>query len=424
MRVTVANPFIAEVCRVRCTIALLIAALLAAPSLAGDVWPQFRGPTQDGVSDSVGLPATMPKDAARWRCPIPGEGWSSPVILGNQVWLTTATEAGHALRAVCVDREAGTIVHDVEVFTVEPVRKNAFNSYASPSPVLEGGRVYVCFGTYGSACLDAATAKTIWKNEELKLDHKEGPGSSPIIYKSFFILHCDGQDVQYIVALDKNTGKQVWKTNRSSPFPVHNPDMMKAFCTPVLASIGGRDELVSIGAQRLYGYDAMTGGELWHVDIPGFSNVPMPLVSDGTIYLSTGFLKPELWAIKAGGSGDVTADVKWKVRTNVPAKPSLALVDGLIYMVNDTGVLQAIDAKTGEQVWQAKLEGKYTASPVVADGKIYFCSEDGKVTVIEPGRTFKVLGESRFGERMLASPAVVGHAIYLRTDAAIYRFEK
>jgi outer membrane protein assembly factor BamB len=247
-------------------LSLALPVLLVAPAArAGDDWPQFRGPTQQGVSDSVGLPVRWSEtEHVKWETPIPGEGWSSPVILGGQIWLTTATDLaagptvsatndaavasaaessasnGKSLRAVCVDRDTGKIVHDVEVFAVEkPEPKNSFNSYASPTPVLEEGRVYVSFGTYGNACLDAKTGKPIWKNTELKLDHKEGPGSSPLIYKDLFLLHCDGTDVQYAVALDKNTGKVAWRTDRTTNFGNKPADIRKAYCVPLIVNVSG-----------------------------------------------------------------------------------------------------------------------------------------------------------------------------------------
>ncbi len=288
---------------------------LAAALHAGDDWPQFRGPTQQGHSDSVGLPTEWSETQnIKFKTEIPGEGWSSPVVLGDQVWITAATEAGRSLRAICVNRDTGAILHNLEVFHVEPEKKNAFNSYASPTPILEKGRVYVCFGTYGSACLDSATGQPIWKNNELKLDHKEGPGSSPILYKNLYILHCDGMDVQYVAALDKLTGKLAWKVNRSYPFGAKPADRRKAYCVPLVANVEGKDQLLSIGASRISGLDPDTGAEIWWCDIPGYSNVPRPIYADGIAYICTGFDQGELWALKiAGATGDITkTNVLWR----------------------------------------------------------------------------------------------------------------
>jgi outer membrane protein assembly factor BamB len=409
--------------------ALLLVLPLAALSVrAGDAWSQFRGPNQDGISDATELPTLWSEtENVKFKIPIPGEGWSSPVVLGGQVWMTTATDEGHSLRAVCVQRDSGSIVHDVEVFHVdEPEHKNQFNSYASPTPVLEEGRVYVCFGAYGSACLDAETGRPIWKNTELKINHMEGPGSSPIIYKDLYILNCDGTDFQYVAALGKNTGKLAWKMNRSYAFGwLKIAPLRKAYSIPKVIDVGGRDELVSVGAYRVSAYEPATGEELWSVDHPGYSCVPVPLYGNGLVYVCTGYNTAELFAIRPGGSGDVTKTaVAWKFKQSVPYKPSPLLLGGEIYFAHDNGVVHCLDAKTGAVVWRNRLEGSYTASPVYAGGRIYFSNEKGKTTVIEAGREFKVIAQNQLPGRILASPAVVGDAIFLRTDTHLYRIEK
>ena len=407
-------------------VTLLVAAAPAA--LAGENWPQFRGPSQQGHSDSTGLPVTWSEtQSVRYKTLIPGEGWSSPVVWGGHVWLTTATEGGHSLRAVCVDRDKGKVVHNVEVFRVDKLDpKNSFNSYASPTPVVEEGRVYLSFGNYGNACLDTTTAKPIWTSRELKLDHKEGPGSSPVLYGDLFILHCDGMDVQYVAALNKHTGKLVWKTPRTTDFGNRPGDLRKAYNVPLFINEGGRDLMISVGAYRVFCYDPADGREIWSCGIPGFSNVPRPVYSDGVVHVCTGFMTPELWAIRTGGSGDVTAShVLWKLKQGIPQKPSILLVEGELYFVADTGVARCVDAKTGQSLWQERLEGKYTASPVYADGHVYFFSEDGLTTVIRPSRGgMQRVAESQLDGRFMASPAIAGKAMFLRTDKAVYRIER
>lgn len=410
---------------------LLLLTLCLLPSgatFAGDTWPQFRGPTQDGHSDSTGLPVRWSEtQSVRFKTPIPGEGWSSPVVWGNQVWMTTATEGGHSLRAVCVDRDAGNITHDVEVFRVDKLDpKNAFNSYASPTPALEEGRVYVSFGTYGNACLDATTAQPIWKSQELKLDHKEGPGSSPVLYKDMFLLHCDGTDVQFVAALDKNTGKLAWKTPRATDYRNRPGDLRKAYNIPLIVTDSGRDLMISVSAYRVSGIDPADGKELWWCTTPGFSTVPYPVYSNGVVYVCTGFMTPELWAIRTGGSGDVTdTHVLWKSKQGIPQKPSILLVGGELYFVADTGVARCVDAKTGQTLWQHRLDGKYTASPIYADGNVYFSNEQGLTTVIRPSRGGpEIVAENQLDGRFMASPAVAGKALFLRTDKALYRIER
>ena len=407
---------------------LLLLPLLIAAAFASEDWPQFRGPTGDGRSDSTGLPLTWSEtENVRWKTAIPGEGWSSPVVLGRQVWMTTATEDGHSLRALCADRETGKLLHDVEVFHVaEPPPKNPTNSHASPTPVLEPGRVYVCFGTSGSACLDTATAKVIWKNTELTLDHKEGAGSSPMIYGGLFILHCDGRDVQYVVALDKNTGRIVWKTKRSAPLEPRKPDFRKAYCTPQVITVAGREQLICVGAHRAYAYEPKTGKEIWFCDLPGFSNVPRPLYGHGLLFVGTGFMKPELWAIRADGKGDVSqTHVAWKEPKMAALKSSLALVGDALYMLHDgSGTLTCLNAKTGEQFWQEKLGGSFSASPIFVDGRLYFFNEKGQTTVIKPGRKFEPLATNQLDAGFMATPAVTGKAFIARTKTHLYRIEK
>ena len=408
---------------------LLLLPLLAAAVVASEDWPQFRGPAGDGHSDATGLPLTWSEtENVRWKTAIPGEGWSSPVVLGRQIWMTTALEDGRSLRAICADRETGKILHDVEVFHIEqPLPKNTANSHASPTPVVEPGRVYVSFGTSGSACLDTATAKVIWTNTELTLTHKEGAGSSPILHGGLFILCCDGTDVQYMVALDKNTGRIVWKTQRSAAAVLEDkrPDLRKAFCTPQVIHVAGKEQLISVGAFRAYAYEPKTGKEIWFCNLPGFSNVPRPVFGHGLVYVGTGFMKPELWAIRTDGTGDVTSThVAWKMSKMASLKPSLLLAGDELYMLNDgSGTLTCLDAKSGEPVWQEKIGGSYSASPVAADGRIYLFNEKGQTTVIKPGRTFERLATSQLDAGCMATPAVSGRALILRTKTHLYRIE-
>lgn len=431
-------------------LAFALACLGTVAARAGDDWPQFRGPTQQGVSDSTGLPVRWSEtEHVKWKTPIPGEGWSSPVILGDQIWLTTATDlpagptasatdgeavpaaakssalSGKSLRAICVDRDTGKVVHDLEVFAVaHPAPKNSFNSYASPTPVLEAGRVYVSFGTYGQACLDAKTGRPIWKNTELKLDHKEGPGSSPVLYKDLFLLHCDGTDVQYAVALDKNTGKVVWRTDRKTDFGNKPPDIRKAYCVPLIVNVNGQDQMISVAAFRAFSYDPATGKELWALDTPGYSVVPRPVFGDGLVFVCTGYNTAQLWAIDPTGSGDVgQTHVRWKATKGIPLKPSMLFADGRLYLISDKGIAQCLSAKTGKEIWRHRVDGDFTASPVLADGRLYFFSEQGKTYVLKAGDEFDQVGEGELDGRFMASPAVVGHALYLRTDKALYRIE-
>jgi outer membrane protein assembly factor BamB len=406
---------------------LLLLSLSVGLLHGSDNWPQFRGPSGDGQSDSTGLPLTWnEQEHVKWKTAIPGEGWSSPVIEGNQVWMQTALDNGKSLRAVCVDRQTGRIQHDVELFYIEtPERKHAFNSFASPTPVIESGRLYVSYGMYGVVCVEASTGKILWKNTELKHDHdKNGPGSSPIIYKDLFILNCDGTEARYVAAVNKLTGKVAWKTDRSNVINKAG-EFKKAYHTPLIISVHGRDQLVSMGAFRVSAYEPLTGKEIWWVDIPGFSNVPRPVFGHGMVYLPTGFMKPELWAIRADGYGDVTkTHVAWKVARQAPAKPSPLLIGEQLYMFSDSGIATCLDAKTGKEIWSERIGGDYSASPVFADGRIYLFSEQGKTLVIKPDTKLNLLATNSLENGFMSSPAVAGKAFFVRTKKHLYRIEE
>jgi outer membrane protein assembly factor BamB len=387
-------------------------------------WPELLGPHGNGHADAKRLPLTWSESKnVRWKTAIAGQGWSSPVIWGKQVWMTTALDEGKSLRAICVDKATGKVVHDVEVFAIErPDQKNKFNSYASPTPVIEEGRVYVSFGNYGSACLDTATGKPIWVNQSLNLDHKEGPGSSPILYKNLCILNCDGMDRQYVVALDKMTGQVVWKTDRTTDFGGRDRDLRKAYSTPTVIRVDGRELLLSIGAFRFFAYEPMTGREVWSVGTyPGFSTISRPQFAHGLVYISTGYMKADLLAVHPTGSGDVTgSNVAWKFTQGVPCKPTPVIVGDYLLMTSDNGIARCLNAKTGEQYWQARLGSAYSASPLYAAGRVYLFSEKGETHVLEAGRELKVLAENQLDGKFMASPAVSENKLYLRTDTHLY----
>jgi outer membrane protein assembly factor BamB len=421
----------------------MIGRTVAASILAGAVcvpvhaqWPQFRGAEGVGTSSAADLPLTWGEGKnVRWKTAIHGRAWSSPVVLGNQVWLTTATEDGRELFAVAVDRETGQIVHNLKVFHVDtPQYSHPFNTYASPTPVIEPGRVYVTFGSPGTAAIDTQTGKVIWERRDFECNHYRGAGSSPILFGDLLIMHFDGSDHQYVVALDKKTGKTVWRTTRSVDFqdlgpdgqPTAEGDFRKAFSTPHVVSVGGRPVLISLGSKATYGYDPRTGKELWKVIERGsHSASTRPVPGFGMVFFATGLEATQLLAVRPDGKGDVTrTHVVWRITRGVPQKPSILLVNDLIFMINDTGVATCVEPKTGETVWRGRVEGTYSASPVAVGGRIYAFNEDGKTTVIDAGRELKVLGESQLDEGFMASAAIDGKAFYLRTVTHLYRIEE
>jgi len=399
--------------------------VLAGGAQAVENWPQFRGPAGQGHADEARLPtAWSTNQNVTWRTELPGKGYSSPVIWGDQLWMTAALENGLSYHALCVEKTSGKLLFDVELFRREKVMSiQNKNSHASPTPVIEAGRVYVNFGTTGTACLDTGTGKILWRSTELQLDHLVGPGSSPVLYQNLLILTCDGADMQYTAALDTATGKLAWKTARSGKLRPA-ADVKKAFCTPLIATVEGHDQLISPGADWVYGYEPLTGREIWRVGYKGFSEVPRPVVGHGLAFICTGFMQPELWALRLGAHGDATATaVAWKCTKKMPLKPSPLLVGDELYVVSDTSTASCLDAKTGELVWEQRLGGNFSASPILADGKIYFFSEEGKATILAPGRAYQLLATDELGERIMASPAISGDTLFLRTDKALYRIE-
>ncbi len=413
---------------------------------AGDeCWPQFRGPRGDGASISTGLPIEWSETRnVKWRTAIHGRAWSSPVIWGRQVWMSTATEDGTALSAVCVDRDSGRIEHDRILFTVErPQLGHKFNTYASPTPVIEEGRVYITFGSPGTACLDTATGRTLWERRDFECNHYRGAGSSPILHDRLLILHFDGSDCQYLVALDKATGRTVWRRDRSIDFkdlgpdglPMIEGDFRKAFATPHVADIDGRATLLSQGAKALYAYDPKTGQELWRVEERLNHSASTRLVAGhGLIFAPSGFSGGQLLAVRPGRTGEVIdanapapqdaqLQVVWKTKRGVPKKPSLVLVGDLLFGIEDGGIATCWEAKTGAVIWNERVGGNYSASLLAAEGRVYFFSEEGKTTVIAAARTFQKLAENVLPDGFMASPAVAGKALFLRTRTHLYRIE-
>ncbi|MFH1923072.1 MAG: PQQ-binding-like beta-propeller repeat protein [Planctomycetota bacterium] len=407
-----------------CTLVALLPTVLASGS---ENWPQFRGPHGDGHADSAHPPRTWSETSnIAWKTPIHGRGWSSPVIWEDQIWVTTATEGGRRLFAVCIDRDSGEVVHDIHVFDVEnPEQIAKVNSYASPTPVIETGRVYVHYGTYGTACLDTKTGRTLWTRRDLNCDHHEGPGASPILFGELLIFNVDGRDVQYVVALDKTTGQTVWKTDRSIDYSPYSENFRKAYCTPSVIEWRGRLELISPGAKAVIAYDPRTGEELWKVRYNGWSVTPRPLFGQGLLFVVTDFVHPELWAIRPGGGGDVSdTHVVWRMTRSIPKAPSLLLIDALLFFVTDDGTALCAEAETGRVVWQERLGGDHWASPLLAGGSIYFVSREGVTRVVEPSRQYTPLASNQLDGECMASPAAIGGALFLRTGTHLYRIEE
>lgn len=398
---------------------LLAMVLLASHTVAfAQDWPQFRGPGGQGQSPERGLPVEWSETAnVAWKVPVPGRGWSSPVVGGGRVWLTTATavKRERSLRLMAYDLATGRQALDVEVFRLRDEElPNAKNSHASPTPILDEDRVYVHFGAEGTAALSTAGA-ILWK-ARLPYQSQHGNGGSPELAGDLLIINCDGFDEGFVAALDKRTGKTRWKTDRRQPYS-------QAYSTPLAIRAGDRHQIVSVGAFRAVAYDPANGKEIWRVSYPdGFSNVPRPVYGAGLVFITTGFQQPSMLAVRPDGQGDVTrTHVAWTLSRGVPLTSSPLLAGDELYLVTDNGIASCLDARTGAVRWQQRIGNSFSASPVLADGRIYFTDEDGRTTVIKAGTTFQLLATSSLDGATLASLAVSARSFIIRTATHLYR---
>lgn len=432
--------------------ALAIGVLAVSNSRAAGEWPQFRGPQSNGHAESANLPLKWSEtENVSWKVAIPGTGHSSPVISGDQIWLTTAVEsklteeeekqrlaaiknsrgleiAGSiSLRAICVSRKSGTVLHDIELVKVdEPEPIHSLNSYASPTPILEAGRLYCHFGTYGTVAVDTKSGKILWTNAEHHVDHQNGPGASPALWQDHLIINFDGIDTQYVAAIDRRDGKTAWRTKRSGKMN-EKMEFQKSYCTSAIIEDEERgSQVISPGADWVYSYDPANGKELWKASYGtlGFSTVPLPVFGNGLVFVSTSFIRPRLLAVRYDGSEAKDGSlVEWQMDGQLPQKPSMLLIGDELYFINDKGIGMCLDARTGSEHWKERIEGNYSASPVFANGRIYLFNQEGKSVVIEASKQFKHLSENTLDGGFMASPAVAGSALFLRTESHLYRIE-
>lgn len=398
-------------------------------SLANEQWSQFRGPEGNGHVKSKSLPMEWSETKnISWKTAIHDRGWSSPVIWNNQIWMTTATKNGKKLFAICVDKMTGKILHDLHVFDVSsPQAITIDNTYASPTPVIEEGRVYVHFGTYGTACINTSDGNIIWARRDLKCDHEKGagPASSPFLFNDYLIFNVDGRDVQYVIALDKRSGKTVWKTNRSIDFSNVQVNQRKAYGTPLVIPRGKEVQMVSIGAKGVFSYDPRNGKELWKALHRGWSIAPRPVYSEGLVFTLIDRDRPELWAIRSDGNGDVTdSHIAWKSSKRMPPRSSPLIVGELLFVVDRNGYISCLESKTGKVYWQERMKGSFSASPIHTNGLVYFFNEDTVCTIIKPERKLKVVATNKLAnEQLMATPAIDGNSIYIRTAKNLYKIK-
>ena len=397
---------------------------------ANEQWSQFRGHYGNGIIKSTSAPINWSENTnIDWSTPIHDRGWSSPVIWNDQIWMTTATKDGNKMYAICVNKLSGKIEHDLHVFDVKsPQAITNENTYASPTPVVEEGRVYVHFGTYGTACISTKDGQILWKRRDLNCDHEigAGPASSPFIYNDFLIFNVDGRDVQYVIALNKETGKTAWKTNRSVDFSDVQVNQRKAYGTPFIIPRGNSNQMVSIGAKGVYSYDPENGKELWKAEHRGWSIAPRPVYGEGLVFTMIDRDRPEMWAINPNGSGDITeTHIEWKETKRMPPRASPIIIKGLLFVVDRNGYISCIEAKTGKSIWQKRVKGRFSASPILANNLIYFFNEDTVCTIIKPTRELEIVAENKLSDdKLMATPAFDENSIYIRTEKKLTRIVK
>jgi outer membrane protein assembly factor BamB len=395
-------------------------------------WTHFRGTNLNGISEDHNVPVIW-NDSTNiiWKTTIQGKGWSSPVVYGDQVWVTSASENGKQMAGICLDFNSGKLIYNINLFQPDSTYpKHSINTYATPTPCIEDGFVYMNFGTYGTACVDTRNGKVVWKRTDLNCDHVQGPGSSPILYKNLIILHIEGVDVQYLVALNKQTGETVWKTDR--PVKLYEPLApigKKAYITPIIMNVNGEDLLISNGSAVCIAYNPLTGEEVWRIVEGEDSTIAMPFTENGIVYFYPSFVTgtdgekfAELLAVNPAGKGDVTkTNVLWRFKFPVLQLLTPLIKDGLIYTIDTKNMLYCLDAKTGVEVYSKKLKQKYNSSPVFAGGNIFFTSVKGETMVLKAGNQLHILAENKLPGEVYATPAFVRNSILMRTDSQLYR---
>ena len=395
-------------------------------------WTHFRGSDLNSIADAEKIPLKWDDSVIKWKTEIHDKGYSSPVVYDNQIWLTTAKADGKEIYAVCIDFQTGKIIYDIKVFTPEEVdAKHSVNTYATPTPCIEKGFVYVHYGSIGTACINTENGSIVWKQEGLKCKQVHAAASSPIIYKNLIILHFESTDVRFIAALDKTTGNLVWRTDRPEEPYIPLPMFGKpAFITPIIINVKGRDMLISNGSAICQAFDPGTGEEIWRVVDGAETTIAMPFTENGVLFWYTGFNVGEdgktytdLLAINPDGKGDLTGNIIWNKKDETSDNQMLSPVikDGLIYTVTTRNIMMCIDAATGQEIWSRRVNSHFNSSPLFINGNIWFFSVKGEVLVLKAGRNYEVLSNNQMDSGIWATPAVLRNSMILRTEKHLYK---
>ena len=399
-------------------------------------WTHFRGSGLNGISTVKNIPLKIDESTIKWKTKIHDYGYSSPVVFNNQIWVTSAKPDGKEVFAVCTDFTTGKIICDISIFNPGEVeRKHSINTYASPTPCIEDGFVYVHYGSTGTACINTKNGSVVWKRDDLKCKHVQGPASSPVLYRNLLILHFEGVDVRYVVALDKSTGKTVWKSDRpEEPYSQLPAIAKKAYITPLVINVKGRDMLISNGSAVCLAYEPLTGKEIWRLVGGAESTIAMPIYENGVLYWYTGYMVDDagtkyadLLAVNPDGNGDISAtNILWRKRHELSDNQSLSplIRDGLIYTLTTKDIMMCVDAANGEVIWSTRMTAGYSASPIYADGKIWFFSVKGDIITIKAGRKYELVAQNKMESGIWATPAFLRNSIILRTQDYLYRIAR
>ncbi len=397
-------------------------------------WTHFRGSNMDGHANVETAPLHWSDtENVVWKVPVKGLGWSSPVVYDDRVWVTSAEKDGHEFYLFCFDLETGKLLNEQTIFTAEdPQRIHGTNSYATPTPCVDEGHVYVHYGSFGTACVDTKNFEVIWKRDDMPCDHMQGPASSPILYKDKLIVHLEGTVDPYVIALDKKTGETIWKSVRPKEiYDTLEPVYRKSYQTPIVITVNNRDLLISNSAYMCFAHDVTTGEVVWSFKYGYDSTVSQPLFYNGLVFVNSGWIFLDgvpyftrQYAIDPTGEGDVTETHQvWMYEDEVPQIPTPVIVDGKMYMVHDRGMVTCLDAMTGEVIWKEKLRGNFNSSPIYAGGNIYFINVKGFCTIIKPGDSFQKVAENDIGETVKAVPVFVGNKMLLRSQNHLFVFK-
>jgi len=415
------------------SLSFIVFTLIQLPVNAQDnSWTHFRGNNLDGISNAKYAPIKWTSDSNLvWKTVIHDKGWSSPVVYGDQIWMTTAKLEGEEMYAICVNYQTGEIIHDILLFEPDSIyRKHGLNSFATPTPAIEKGFVYTHFGRYGTACINADNGEIVWKRTDIEFVDIQGPGSSILIYNNLLILHCEGIHKQNIMALDKSTGETVWLTERPKEiYDKLEPIGKKAYITPIIVQVNGQDQLISNGSAACIAYDPNTGKEIWRIVGGIDSTISMPFSEDGLAFFYTGFKVDEedekyaeLLAVNPDGKGDIgQSNIVWRMRTPILQLLTPLVKDGLIYTIDTKNTMMCIEAKTGDIVWSKRVRGKYNSSPVYAAGNLYFSSTQGNVFVIKEGRNIDIIAENKLEGEIWTTPVIIDRNILIRTSKYLYK---